>query len=67
MVERRGNGYGGGGFGNDPNNNGGWNLKTIFNTADFSEKTRQHLVRVYTTLLTCVGACTGGAVMNSSF
>jgi hypothetical protein len=69
MVERRGSGYGGGGggkdwFGRDSN---GWNMKTMFATSDISEKTRQHLVRVYTTLLTCAGACAGGAVVNSTF
>lgn len=66
MVERKGSG--GNGDKDDwfgGNNN--WNMNTIFSMSDISEKTQQHLVRVYTTLLTCSGACAAGAVVNSTF
>jgi FtsH-binding integral membrane protein len=74
MVESfGGGGFGGGnGFGNNGNNNNGrgdkWsNLGALFKMGDISEKTRQHLVRVYSTLMTSTGACAGGMVLNSGF
>ena len=64
---------GGGGFGggDDPNGNwfGGsqWKLSTIFEMKDVSEKTKSHLTRVYSTLLTGTGTCAVGMWLNSTF
>lgn len=73
-------GGGGGGWGNDGddpnrrNNNNGWfngnssnwDLNTIFSMKDVSDKTRNHLTRVYTTLLTATGTCAVGMWANST-
>lgn len=72
MVESFGGGGSGGGFGSGNGGNGGrgnkWNnLGALFKMGDISEKTRQHLVRVYSTLMTSTGACAGGMVLNSGF
>lgn len=79
MVESRPMGGGGGGWGgsggDDPNRNNNnwfgqgnkWDLNTIFSMKDISEKTRAHLTRVYTTLLTTTGTCALGMYINSTF
>ena len=60
--------------GNNNNNNndwfGGnsnWSMDAIFSMKDISEKTRAHLVRVYTTLLTATATCAVGMWINSTF
>lgn len=71
-----GGGFGGGG-GNDPNRNnnnnsffggggGEWDLNTIFSMKDVSDKTRAHLTRVYTCLLTATGTCALGMYTNAT-
>ena len=79
MVSRHSGGSGGGGGvgggsggGNNPFNNffeGGnnWKLSTIFEMKDVSEKTRAHLTRVYSTLLTATGTCALGMFLNATF
>ena len=80
MVEARPSGGGGGGLGggtgggggNDPfrnffNGGGNWSLSTLFEMKDVSEKTRAHLTRVYTTLLTASGTCALGMYLNATF
>ena len=72
MVESFGGRGGGGGRdgGRQPNNNGwgsNWDINTIFNMKDISPKTRAHLTRVYTTLLSASGVCAGGMYLNSTF
>ena len=71
-----GGGWGGGGRGGPPggnNGNGGWgsgsnwNLDTIFSMKDVSDKTRAHLTRVYTTLLTSAATCATGMYLNATF
>ena len=74
-----GGGGGGYGGGNDPNRNnnnnnpnnwfsggGDWDLNSIFSMKDVSDKTRAHLTRVYTTLLTASGTCAVGMYMNAT-
>ena len=73
----RGGGMGGGG-GNDPNRNnnnnnsffggggGDWDINTIFSMKDISDKTRAHLTRVYTALLTASGTCALGMYVNAT-
>lgn len=71
-----GGGLGGGsGGGNDPNRNNNnnnnwlgndWDLATIFSMKDVSDKTRAHLTRVYTTLLTATGTCAVGMYANAT-
>lgn len=70
---------GGSGGGNDPNRNnnnnnnndwfssgGDWDLSTILSMKDVSDKTRAHLTRVYTTLLTATGTCAVGMYFNAT-
>ena len=49
------------------NNNMRPSLSSIFNFSDISDKTQQHLTRVYTLLLVCVGFCALGSFINSTF
>lgn len=68
-----GGGNGGSGGGNNPFGNffsGGsndWNIGTILSMKDVSEKTRAHLTRVYSTLLTATGTCALGMWLNATF
>ena len=56
-------GRGGGGFGGrNP-----WSWSTVTNMGDISEKTKQYLTRVYTTLLLSAGACIAGMCINQTF
>lgn len=64
MVESFFGGSGGGGSGTGGSGQG-WNLKTIFEMKDVSDKTRAHLTRVYTTLLMGVGTCATGMYINT--
>ena len=57
-----GNGGWGGGWGGSNN----WNLETIFSMKDVSDKTRAHLTRVYTTLLTSAATCAAGMYLNAT-
>jgi len=70
---------GGSGGGDDPNRNNNnnnnnswssmgsdWDLSTILSMKDVSDKTRAHLTRVYTTLLTASGTCAVGMYMNAT-
>jgi len=77
MVESYGGSGGGGGRGFDrrPPGGGGnwgnfgggdWNIDSIFSMKDISPKTKAHLTRVYTTLLTSSGACGVGMWMNET-
>ena len=61
--------FGGSGPGGGPGgsgNNGKWDLNTIFSMSSISEKTQEHLRRVYMTLLTSVATCAGGMWLNST-
>ena len=44
-----------------------WNLGALFRTSDISQKTRQHLVQVYSTWMTSTFACACGMMLNSGF
>ena len=63
-------GFGGGGGdwgkGGGKGNNDGWDFNTLFSMKDISPETKKHLTRVYTTLLTSVGACATGMYLNSA-
>ena len=74
MVEKRPNGWD-----DDPNrrrnnnnnndwfgNGSNWDLSTILSMKDVSDKTRAHLTRVYTSLLTTSGCCAIGMWINAT-
>ena len=42
-----------------------WDLGTIFKMDDISEKTKEHLTRVYLALFGATGSCAAGVVLNS--
>ena len=42
-------------------------LETIFSFKDVSDKTQQHLTKVYSLLLACVLSCAVGAYVNDAF
>lgn len=44
-----------------------WNMDTMFNFKDLSDKTKDHMVKVYASLLMNCVVCAGGMVLNSSF
>ena len=53
---------------NQPQGQGlGARLKTVFSMSDISQKTQEHLTRVYTLLLTCTIVCALGMYVNQTF
>jgi hypothetical protein len=42
-------------------------MKALFSFDDISEKTQQHLTKVYSLLMVCTGVCAAGMFVNQSF